>query len=104
MWRSRWPTPFDPAHDPAPVLVLRTDLDWIAGLRERSRSHVARLRTIHGAVLVPNLFCIAGAFFLGFTSLSAVVLTNLGTLAVFSGLPNLRGPRALPSLARGRYP
>ncbi len=94
----------DPAHDPAQVLVLRTDLDWIAGLRDRSRSHVARLRTIHGAILVPNLFCIAGAFFLGFTSLSAVVLTNLGTLAVFSGLPNLRGPRVLPSLARGRRP
>ena len=94
----------EPAHDPAPVLVLRSDLDWTAGLRDRSRSHVARLRTMHGSVLVPNMFCIAGAFFLGFTSLAAVVLTNLGTLAVFSGLPNLRGPRALPSLVPGRRP
>jgi cation transport ATPase len=94
----------DPAHDPALVLVLRTDLDWAAGLRDWSRSHGARLRTIHGAVLVPNLLCIAGAFFLGFTSLAAVVLTHLGTLAVFSGLPNLRGSRALPSLVPGRRP
>ena len=94
----------DPEHDPAQVLVLRTDLGWIADLRDRSRSHVDRIRTIHGAILVPNLFCIAGAFFLGFTSLSAVVLTNLGTLAVFSGLPHLRGPRALPALARGGRP
>ena len=104
MWRSRWPTPSTPRTTPPQVLVLRTDLDWAAGLRDRSRSHVARLRTIHGAILVPNLFCIAGAFFLGFTSLSAVVLTNLGTLAVFSGLPNLRGPRALPASARGGRP
>ena len=93
----------DLADDPAQVLVLRPGLDWVAGLRERSRSHVGCIRTVHGFVLVPNLFCIAGAFFLGFTSLSAVVLTNLGTLAVYSGLPRRRGLRALPSLARGGH-
>lgn len=91
----------DPANDPAPILVLRPDLGWIAGLRERSRSHVECLRAVHHVVLVPNLCCIAGAFFLGFTSLSSVVLTNLGTLAVYTGLPRARGPRALSAPARG---
>ncbi len=68
----------DLADDPAQVLVLRPGLDWVAGLRERSRSHVGCIRTVHGFILVPNLVCIAGAFFLGFTSLAAVILTNLG--------------------------
>jgi cation transport ATPase len=79
--------PVDPAHDPAQVLVLRPDLDWAAGLRDRARSHVDRVRSLQGFILIPNLACVAGAFFLGFTSLSAVVLTNLGTLAVYTGLP-----------------
>jgi cation transport ATPase len=85
--------PLAPERDPAQVLVLRSDLDWAAGLRDRAHSHVARIRTIHGAILVPNLFCIAGAFFLGFTSMSAVVLSNLGTLAVYCGLPHQLYPR-----------
>ncbi len=94
--------PGDPDHDPAQVLVHRDDLDWAAVLRERSRAHVARVRMIHGAILVPNLLCVAGAFFLGFTSLSAVVLTNLGTLAVFTGLPHQFPPRG--TLRRGHLP
>ncbi len=92
----------DTEDDPAQVLVHRDDLDWAAGLRELSRAHVARVRTIHGAILVPNLLCVAGAFFLGFTSLSAVVLTNLGTLAVFTGLPHQIHPPGLRR--RGQLP
>lgn len=91
--------PIEPARDPAQVLVLRPDLGWIAGLRERSRSHVDCLRAVHSFVLIPNLCCIAGAFFLGFTSLSSVVLTNLGTFAVYTGLPRRR-PRILPASSR----
>jgi Cu2+-exporting ATPase len=87
--------PVDPAHDPAQVLVLRPDLDWAAGLRDRARSHVDRVRSVQGFVLIPNLACVAGAFFLGFTSLSAVVLTNLGTLAVYSGLPHRLHPTGI---------
>ncbi len=83
----------DPARDPSAVLVLRSDLAWIAGLRERSREHLACLRAVNQFVLIPNLFCIAGAFFLGFTSLSSVVVTNLGTLAVYTGLPRRRKRR-----------
>ena len=82
-----WSDGLDPGQDPAQVLVLRSDLAWIGPLRERSGSHVDRVRTVHGTILLPNLACIAGAFFLGFTSLSAVILTNLGTWAIYSGLP-----------------
>jgi cation transport ATPase len=77
----------DPQRDCAAVRVLRGDMGWLGPLRALSRAHVDRVRTVHGAILLPNLACIAGAFVLGFTSLSAVVLTNLGTLAVYSGLP-----------------
>ena len=37
-------------------------------------------------MLLPNAATVAGAFLLGFTSLSAVILTNLGTFAIYSGL------------------
>jgi cation transport ATPase len=90
----------DPTNDPAQVLVLRRDLGWLAGLHGRSRSHIDCLRAVQHFVLIPNLCCIAGAFFLGFTSLSSVVITNLGTFAVYTGLPRRRGLRPLPNLAR----
>ncbi len=80
----------DPARDPAQVLVLRPDLGWIAGLRERSRSHIDCLRAVHSLVLIPNIACVAGAFLFGFTSLYSVVLTNLGTFAIYTGLPRGR--------------
>jgi cation transport ATPase len=70
----------------AHVRVVRTDLGWLGPLRALSSAHVDEVRTVHGAILLPNLAVVAGAFLLGFTSLSAVVLTNLGTLAVYSGL------------------
>ena len=70
----------------------------------RSRaSHVDRIRAVHGAVLLPNAACVAGAFLLGFTSLSAVILTNLGTLAIYSGLPRrLRSPAVNQPRGRSR--
>jgi cation transport ATPase len=80
----------DPERDTSQVRVLRADLAWLAPLHELSRAHVDRVRIVHGATLVPNLACIAGAFFFGFTSMAAVVLTNLGTLAIYSGLPRRR--------------
>ncbi|MHB1558822.1 MAG: HAD family hydrolase, partial [Isosphaeraceae bacterium] len=90
--------PVDPAHDPAQVLILRPDLDWAAGLRTRASAHVGRVRSLHSLILVPNLACVAGAFFLGFTSLSAVLLTNLGTLAIYAGVTN----RPRPAIPAGR--
>ena len=99
---------FDPKLDTTSVLALRRDLGWLGQLREISRSHVDRVRAVHGAILLPNLVCIGGAFFLGFTSLSAVILTNLGTLAVYAGLPRRlrtpgqKGPAALNGRLTGK--
>lgn len=75
---------FDPEGDPAPIVMLPGDFMRVAGLKALSRSHLSRVRTVYGSALVPNLICIAGAFFFGFTSLSAVIVTNLGTLGVYS--------------------
>ena len=80
----------DPERDSSQVRVLRADLAWLGPLHELSRAHVDRVWIVHGATLVPNVACIAGAFFFGFTSMAAVVLTNLGTLAIYSGLPRRR--------------
>jgi Cu2+-exporting ATPase len=84
--------------DPAAVLLLRQDLSRIAWLRVLARKHLACVRTIHGSAMIPNLACVAGAFLFGFTSLSSVIVTNLGTLGIYSGLIH-RG--VLASRARG---
>jgi Cu2+-exporting ATPase len=95
-----WSDGIDPGQDPAQVLVLRPDLAWIGPLRERSESHVDRVRAVHDSILLPNLACIAGVFFLGFTSLSSVILTNLGTWAIYSGLPRRAVHKKLESHLR----
>jgi cation transport ATPase len=85
---------FDPERDAGHILALRKDFTWLPALRERSLAHTGLVRTIHKSILIPNLLCVAGAFFLGFTSVSAVVITNLGTWAIYSGLPRRRPHRA----------
>ena len=90
---------FAPETDPAAAVMLPGDLGRVAGLRALSKTHVARVRSVHGMALIPNLVCIAGAFLFGFTSLSAVVVTNLGILGVYSGLPH-RSRLRYPSVRR----
>jgi hypothetical protein len=82
-------------------------MGWLGPLRELSRAHVDRVRTVHGAILLPNLACIAGAFVLGISGLPVVLLSNLGTLAVYSGLArrqrkarNLRQPKSAVTSGR----
>ena len=70
--------------DPAAVLLLQPRLDPFANLWEIARSHEDRLRSLQRFILVPNLLCVAGAFFFGFTALTAVVVSNLGTFGLFS--------------------
>jgi Cu2+-exporting ATPase len=70
--------------NPAHLLLLQPRLDRLGVLHEVSRLHHQRSRVAEGSVLIPNLFCVAGAFFLGFTSLATVVVTNLGTLGAYT--------------------
>jgi len=76
---GRAPAPPGAAH----ALLLNSDWTSVARLWEIA-SRQQRRSLMHGAcTLVPNLFCVAGAFALGFTGLHAVLLTNLGTLTVY---------------------
>jgi Cu2+-exporting ATPase len=70
--------------NPAPILLLRPDLARLGVLLEVTRLHNRRIRVAQGSALIPNLFCVAGAFFLGFTSLTTVMITNLGTYSTYA--------------------
>lgn len=72
--------------DPASIVFVGGGVRRLAWLREFARSHVSRVRTVHGSTLIPNLVCVAGAFLFGFTSMSTVVITNLGTWGVYTRL------------------
>ncbi|WZO98051.1 HAD family hydrolase [Isosphaeraceae bacterium EP7] len=55
----------------------------LADLWKIAGAHRDRVREAHRLILVPNLFCIAGAFFFGFTSLASVLVSNLGTYGLY---------------------
>jgi cation transport ATPase len=86
--------------EPAAVLLTQPRLELFANLWGIARSHEQRLRVLQRLILVPNVLCVAGAFFLGATSLTAVVLSNLGTFGLYSSAvgalqavePQGRGP------------
>ena len=69
---------------PEAVLLLGERPDRLEILWDVARSHAARVRLDHAFVVAPNLFCVAGAFFFGFTALTAVLLSNLGTAGVYT--------------------
>jgi cation transport ATPase len=70
--------------NPAAIVLLRPDLSGLALLGEASRVHRNRILSAQGGAFVPNLICAAGALFLGFSSLTSVVLTNLGTGSTYA--------------------
>ena len=70
--------------NPASILLLQPDLGRLAVLDEVTRVHDRRIRVAQGSALIPNFFCVAGAFFLGFTSLTTVMITNLGTYSTYA--------------------
>jgi len=57
----------------------------LVALFELASAGRVRSETLVQFAVVPNVVCIAGAFLLGFTSLAAVALTNLGTIGIYSG-------------------
>jgi cation transport ATPase len=68
----------------AAAVLLQPRLDLFVGLWETARAHEDRVRDAQNLVLVPNVFCVAGAFLFGFTSLTAVMVTNLATFGLYS--------------------
>ncbi|MDR3639143.1 MAG: hypothetical protein P4L84_35385, partial [Isosphaeraceae bacterium] len=83
----------EPAGDPSSIVILGGDVSRLGWLRAFARSHVARVQSVHGSTIIPNLVCVAGAFFFGFTSMSSVLITNLGTLGVYTRLTQRVRPR-----------
>ena len=69
--------------DPAGLLMQQARLAPLADLHQLSRAHASRVNQAQQLILVPNLICVAGAFLFGFTGLTAVMLSNLGTLGVY---------------------
>lgn len=69
--------------DPADVWLLQADYGRIAEFREVARKSRRHEQMHHGMTLIPNLTCVAGAFFFGFTSLAAVIISNMGTYTVY---------------------
>jgi len=70
--------------NPAGIVLLQPDLARLGVLYEVTRIHRKRLLVAQGSAWIPNLFCIAGAFFLGFSSLTTVAITNLGTYSTYA--------------------
>ncbi|HET6881058.1 MAG TPA: hypothetical protein VFI31_12930, partial [Pirellulales bacterium] len=67
----------------APLVLLQPRLSKVVALWNVAHARHCEVGVAHRYALIPNLFCVAGAFFFGFTSLAAVALTNVGTLATF---------------------
>ncbi len=68
----------------ADVQVFGDRLDRLVTLWDAGRSHTERVRSDNAWVVAPNLFCVAGAFLFGFSGLTVVALSNLGTYNVYS--------------------
>jgi cation transport ATPase len=90
---------------PAAVLLLAQRLGPLADLWAIAREHADRLRAAERMTLGPNLICVAGAFTFGFTSLTSVLISNLGTLGVYAraagSLRDARGADRAPSDTTG---
>ncbi|MFO0953107.1 MAG: heavy metal translocating P-type ATPase [Isosphaeraceae bacterium] len=85
----------DATVDPSAVQLWTTRLGAAADLWSIARSHAAEISEARRLTLLPNLACVAGAFTFGFTSLTAVVVSNLGTMFVYN-----RSTRSLHSPGR----
>lgn len=70
--------------NPASILLLQPDLGRLGVLDEVARVRDRRIRVAQGSAFLPNFFCVAGAFLLGFSSLTTVLITNLGTYSTYA--------------------
>jgi cation transport ATPase len=83
--------------DVADLMLLQPRLERLADLWDIAQAHNDRIRSTHRFIMVPNLVCVAGAFFLGATALTSVLVSNLGTMSVYS-----KAVGSLRSLPQGR--
>jgi cation transport ATPase len=78
---------------PRPAADDRVSAAWLLGpdyyklitLRQMAAAGRARSQVLTRFAVIPNVACIAGALLLGFTSLAAVLVTNIGTYSIYCG-------------------
>ena len=90
--------------DSAAVLLLHPRLDLFADLWGIARSHAGRVLEDQKLVLIPNVFCVAGAFLFGFSGLTAVMISNLGTFGLYSRAVGSLRELEPPALSDRRTP
>ena len=81
-------------------MLLQPRVDLFADLWEIARRHEGRLHEAQRFVLLPNVLCVAGAFLFGFTGLTAVMISDLGTFSLFNRA--VSSLRELEPAGRGR--
>jgi cation-transporting P-type ATPase C len=69
--------------DLASVVLLQSSLRGLVPLRRIGRRHRAQLKKTYRAVFAANLFCVAGAFLGGFTTLTVALISNSATGYVY---------------------
>lgn len=79
------------ATDTAQVVFMEDNLTKLLQLHDVSGALRKNIRTSWGLIVVPNLICIAGAFFAGFGVMHSMIFNQIGgMLAVGNGLLPLR--------------
>jgi cation transport ATPase len=68
----------------AEVLLLQPRWERLVDLFEVAHAEEGKAQGLQKLIVVPNVVCVAGAFLFGFTSLAAVVISNLGTFSLYN--------------------
>jgi len=66
------------------MVSLAGRLDTLPSLVAAAGQRKARLAAARRLSILPNVACVVGAFFLGFTSLVSAVVTNVGTFGIYN--------------------
>jgi cation transport ATPase len=74
----------DVMQSPAGIVALAGEIASLADLVIAARQRNERLARSRKISLLPNMACVAGAFFFGFTSLVVAIVSNLGTLGSYT--------------------
>jgi Cu2+-exporting ATPase len=82
-----------PALGPADIVLLAPSLAPLPDLFALARDSVRRMERARRMTLAPNLFSVAGAFAFDFTAMAAVLISNLGTSAVYNQARRALAPR-----------
>ncbi len=88
----------------ADIFILAGDLGRIPDLVAAGRERMRRVATVRRFTILPNALCVAGAFFLGFTSLVAAVVCNLTTFGTYRRSLHALTDKARPANTRYAVP